>query len=45
MIDDHQAFVKDTNEMFNLVLERIQLETEHLYPLIRRLEESERKVA
>lgn len=45
LIDDHQAFVKDTNEMFNLVLERIQLETEHLYPLIRRLEESERKVA
>ena len=25
--------------MFNLVLDRIQRETEHLYPLIRRLDE------
>ena len=35
---DHERFVEDTNQMFALVLERIQRETEHLYPLIRKLE-------
>ncbi len=38
-IADHAAFVKDTNQMFDLVLDRIQRETESLYPLIRKLEE------
>ncbi len=38
-IADHAAFVEDTNQMFGLVLDRIQRETENLYPLIRRLEE------
>lgn len=37
-IRDYPAFVTDTNEMFDLVLDRIQRETEHLYPLIRSLE-------
>lgn len=37
-IADHEAFVADTNQMFSLVLERIQRETEHLYPSVRRLE-------
>jgi len=37
-IADHDAFVADTNQMFSLVLERIQRETEHLYPSVRRLE-------
>ena len=38
MIRDHAYFVKETDEMFDLVLDRIQRETEHLYPLIRKLE-------
>ncbi len=38
-VGDHDAFVKDTNQVFGLVLERIQRETEHLYPLVRKLEQ------
>jgi hypothetical protein len=38
-IRDHAAFVKDTNQVFGLVLDRIQRETEHLYPLARKLEQ------
>jgi hypothetical protein len=38
-IGDHAVFVKETEEMFGLVLDRIQRETEHLYPLIRKLED------
>ncbi len=38
-IADHETFVKDTNQVFGLVLDRIQRETENLYPLIRKLEE------
>ncbi len=45
LVNDHAKFVQDTEDMFNLVLERIQLETEHLYPLIRTLEYQHRKVA
>ena len=41
-ISDHAAFVKDTNQMFGLVLDRIQRETEHLYPLVRKLAEAGR---
>jgi hypothetical protein len=41
-IADHEAFVEDTNQMFGLVLERIQRETEHLYPLVRKLDEAHR---
>jgi hypothetical protein len=37
-IANHDAFVSDTNQMFGLVLDRIERETEHLYPLVRRLE-------
>ena len=38
-IADHASFVKDTNQIFGLVLDRIQRETEHLYPLVRKLQE------
>ena len=38
-IRSHDQFVKETEEMFSLVLDRIQRETEHLYPLIRKLDE------
>lgn len=34
-ISDHQAFVKETDEMFELVWSRIQAESEQLYPLAR----------
>jgi len=34
-IKDHQKFLKATDELFNIVLQRIQDETEHLYPLVR----------
>ncbi|MDX2456513.1 MAG: hypothetical protein QNL87_03310 [Gammaproteobacteria bacterium] len=36
-IADHERFLKDSEEMFELVLDRIQLETEKLYPLVREL--------
>ncbi|WP_295582793.1 hypothetical protein [uncultured Lamprocystis sp.] len=38
-IGDHDAFVRDTNQVFGLVMDRIQRETEHLYPLVRKLEQ------
>jgi len=34
-IADHEAFVKETDEMFELVWSRIQAESEQLYPLAR----------
>ena len=36
-IKDHQEFLEATDELFNIVLQRIQDETEHLYPLVRRM--------
>jgi len=45
VIRDHSLFVKDTREMFDLVLDRIQRETEHLYPLIRKLEDGDKLAA
>ncbi len=33
-IANHEAFKKDTREMFELVLNRIQDETEHLFPTV-----------
>ncbi|TVQ85616.1 MAG: hypothetical protein EA400_15075 [Chromatiaceae bacterium] len=44
-IGDHDEFIKETEQMFQLVLDRIQRETEHLYPLIRKLEQREREAA
>lgn len=44
-IGDHDEFVKETREMFALVLDRIQRETEHLYPLIRKLQEGDKLAA
>jgi hypothetical protein len=37
-IKDHANFLKDTDELFDIVLQRIQDETEHLYPLVRSLQ-------
>jgi hypothetical protein len=39
-ISDHEKFVSETNEMFSLVLKRVQDEVEHLYPIIRKVESS-----
>ena len=36
-IKDHAQFLKITNELFDIVLQRILNETEHLYPLVRSL--------
>jgi hypothetical protein len=41
MIRNHPEFLAETEQMFRLVLDRIQRETEHLYPLIRKLDERE----
>ena len=34
---NHDRFYEDTEKMFDLILQRIQDETEKLYPLIRKL--------
>ena len=36
-IKNHDAFITSTDELFDLVLQRILDETEHLYPLVRSL--------
>ena len=37
-IKNHEKFLHDTDELFEIVLQRIQDETEHLYPLVRSLD-------
>ncbi len=36
-IRDHQRFVEDTQELFSLMLERIERETELIFPLLKRV--------
>ena len=36
-IKDHGEFLEDTDRMFDLILQRILDETEHLYPLVRNI--------
>ena len=36
-INEHAKFLSDTEELFEIVLQRILDETEHLYPLVRSL--------
>ena len=36
-IKDHELFLSSTDELFDIVLQRILDETEHLYPLVRSL--------
>jgi hypothetical protein len=45
LIKDHHAFVNETEDMFRLVLNRIQDETEQLYPLIRKVSGDSRVAA
>ena len=44
-IRDHDKFLKDSEDMFELILQRIQMETEKLYPLIRELSGEQKHVA
>ena len=44
-IVDHQAFIDDIGELFLLIADRIQRETEHLYPLLRRLDAGGQRAA
>ncbi|MCB1790884.1 MAG: hypothetical protein KDJ24_11345 [Gammaproteobacteria bacterium] len=45
VIREYDAFMHDTQEMFDIVLDRIQTETEHLYPAVRRITGDAREVA
>lgn len=45
VIREYDAFMQDTQEMFEIVLDRIQNETEHLYPAVRKLTGDSREVA
>lgn len=45
VISNYPTFNKETQEMFDLVLNRIQDETEKLYPLIRSISGDSKKVA
>lgn len=44
-LSDHDAFVDETKEIFGMVLNRIQHETEQLYPLVSKLDKEIKKVA
>jgi hypothetical protein len=35
LIRNHKRFVQETHDMMDIVLDRLQRETEHLYPLVR----------
>ena len=45
VIKEYDTFMQDTREMFDMVLDRIQSETEHLYPAVRRVTGDARDVA
>lgn len=45
MIKEHEQFIKETEEMFAMILELILRETEHLYPLVREVVKNERLAA
>ena len=45
VIREYDAFMRDTHEMFAMVLDRIQDETEHLYPAVQRLTGDHQAVA
>ena len=45
VIANHEAFTRETREMFELVLDRFQNETEQLYPLARKISGDSLRVA
>jgi hypothetical protein len=44
-IAEHDRFLKESEEMFDLILQRIQDETERLYPMIKELSGDMEKAA
>ena len=44
-IADHSEFLKETEEVFEMILSRIQDEIEHLYPLIRTIKGDAKRAA
>jgi len=42
---DYEQFLEDSNQMFSIILDRIQKETEGLYPLVRQLQDEQRRAA
>ena len=38
-VGDHEKFINETTEMFDIVLNRVQDESEKLYPLLRKIED------
>lgn len=42
---EHQAFLRDSQDLFGIFLERLQREFDLLYPLLRNLEEAGRQAA
>ncbi|WP_456404415.1 hemerythrin domain-containing protein [Thiolapillus sp.] len=45
LVTDYDEFARITDEMFDMVLDRIQDEVEHLYPLLRKVREDEKYAA
>jgi TorA maturation chaperone TorD len=44
-ISNHNEFYEETSKIFDLILKRIQDETEHLYPLIREIKGDSQRAA
>ncbi len=44
-VAEHERFIADSEELFRMVLARIQDETEHLYPLVRMIQDNSRSAA
>ena len=45
LVKNYDEFTRETEEMFEMVLDRIQDETEHLYPLVRKIRGDTRTAA
>lgn len=45
IIGNYEEFLKETTEMFDIVLDRLQDEAEHLYPFVRQLTGDSQKIA
>lgn len=45
LVRNYEEFTEETKEIFEMVLDRIQDETEHLYPLVRRVRGDTRTAA
>jgi hypothetical protein len=43
--ENYEQFLEDSEAMFTIILDRIQKETEGLYPLVRKLQEEQQRAA